>query len=130
MSETAAMKRLQASAARNLRRMGGTRVFREYAPVKDWEAGSEAWGPVGATVTAASQWTTTSVLRADGDSKVRATIRVLHVERPAFGTRELTADWKFTEDGVEHRIGQAVLSDDETYWVVTTDSAGAVLEGA
>lgn len=125
------MQRLQTSAARNFRRFGGTRVFQEHSEVKDWEAGSEDWTPTGDPVTAAAQWTTTQVLRADGDRKVRVTIRVLHVERPAFGDRDLTADWTFVDDdGKPKRIRQAVLSEDQTYWIVTTDSAGAVLEGA
>lgn len=128
MTETAAMQRMQASAARLFRRLGGIRVFREYALTKDWEAGEETPVATGAPVTAASQWTTTSVLEGDGDAKVRTTIRVLHVEVPAFGARDLTSDWRFVDDdGAEKRIQKAVMSDDQTYWIVVADSAGAVL---
>lgn len=111
-----AVARQQASSERILRHFGQERSFQRYVATKDLDLGSQTWAVAGDPIVAASDWENRKTYKqdADGFRKVTSIERVLLVAKRPFvaaGT-DLTSDWRVTIDGIERRIGSAVLDED------------------
>lgn len=128
------LRRLQNSTANVLLRLSGTTPartsFQLYLATKDLEKGSETWSISGGPVLAAMARDMETRDRAgqddDGDRKVRKRVEVWHVEIPAFeAVGGLTDDYRPTIGGVERSIASLILSEDETYHVVTLSTGGS-----